>query len=73
MSKFWDKMSLSFMAAMVLIIAYGVALSGCDRQPTPNASDEVFCIYSEEPDTGGYTRFCCREFAADPSVDCWRE
>lgn len=74
MEAFWNKLSCSFVALFVLVVAWGLALNGCDRQPTPNPSDEVFCVYADEPsETGETERFCCREFAVDPSVDCWRE
>ena len=72
-SKFWDKLSVSFVALMALVIAYGIALSGCEIRPEPS-SDEVFCVYADqETETGTTERFCCREFPVDTDTDCWRE
>lgn len=80
MSKWWDRLSLSLTAFLFLCFFLGLAsMGGCDVRPSPNPSDEVFCI-DEDPETvpcEGFVceplrRYCCREFATGPA-DCWTE
>ncbi len=67
-SRFWDRLSLATTAFLVLCFFWGLlGLAGCEVRPSPNPSDEVFCIDGED----GHT-YCCREFATS-ETDCWTE
>lgn len=74
MSKFWDTASCSLMAGIILLGAILlVSLSGCDVRATPSTmADEIFCV-QEDPETGTGRTYCCREYATDPTLDCWHE
>lgn len=54
---------------IMMIVGLFAMTPGCDVRVTPNASDEVFCVGTEN----SAELYCCREFAITRETDCWEE